>query len=148
MEKMNEDEYMKLRVDDSISWYDAKSTVSKHYYNRAKAAQIVLSLIVPLLSGFANDHPVLNYIIGIIGFAVAIITGMLNLFKYQDKWTQYRTFAESLKREKFLFLTKAGIYNVEPAFDKLVARIEELIAKENNTWSQYIDEAKSKEKQG
>lgn len=148
MNNITEDKYFEERVDEQIKYYNSKSTLNKKYYNFLKAAQIVLSLVIPLLSGFVSPATnYLKYVIGGVGFIVALITGLLNLFKYKDKWTEYRSITETLKREKFLFLAKAGMYNSEQAFDKFVQRIEELISKENTAWAQYIDESTTDQQQ-
>jgi hypothetical protein len=42
--------------------------------------------------------------------AVAAIAGLITLIKFQENWTEYRTVSETLKFEKFLFLSKAGPY--------------------------------------
>ena len=61
--------------------------------------------------------------------------------KFQEKWSEYRTTSETLKHEKYLYETKSGPYDNERTdnFKSFVVRIENLISKENSSWSQYIN---------
>ena len=57
----------------------------------------------------------------------------------------YRTICETLRHEKYLFLTKTRPYNSNDAFNKLVEKIEGLISKENSQWS-HFNRAKEEER--
>ena len=140
---MTEEEYLKERVENQIDWYDSKSILNKNYYNRLKFFEILLALSIPLLSGFiSSGTEFLKYAIGLIGFLVAGINGILNLFKFHEKWTEYRTVSETLKHEKYLYLTRKGIYNSDLSYNRFVERIEGHISKENTNWSQYVNDQK------
>lgn len=85
---------------------------------------------------------------GILGLAIAVITAVVSLCQFQENWVEYRTTCESLKHEKFLFLTKTEPYNVDTPFPLLVQHIESMISKENTTWSQCIRPQKKEVKHG
>ena len=138
---MNEQEYLKDRVDEQINWYSNKSSTNKTFHLWSKGLIIVFAALIPFASGFLKpDTSWLNYIIATLGMLTAILTGLSALLKFQEKWTEYRTTSETLKHEKFLFVTKAGPYdNEEESFKLFVSRIENLISKENSAWSQYIN---------
>ena len=145
---MNEKEYLEQRVDDQINWYDKKSATNKKFHNYLKFSEIILALSIPLLAGFVTyETDYIKYLIGVLGFLVAGIAGVMNQFQFKDKWTEYRTVSESLKQEKYLFQTKTAYYNSENSFDNFVERVENLISKENTNWVQNINNNK-KEKNG
>jgi hypothetical protein len=56
----------------------------------------------------------------------------------QEHWIEYRATAESLRKEKFLFLTQTEPYDKDAAFHLLVQRVEALLSKENTDWAQSI----------
>ena len=74
------------------------------------------------------------------------ISAILGLYKFQDNWTSYRTTCESLRHEKFLFLTKTNPYDDNNAFNLLVQRVEMLISQENSSWADIMKKTKDKEK--
>jgi hypothetical protein len=43
-------------------------------------------------------------------------------------WIEYRATAESLRKEKFLFLAQTEPYDEDDAFDLLVQRVEDLVS--------------------
>ncbi|HFC76762.1 MAG TPA: DUF4231 domain-containing protein, partial [Candidatus Moranbacteria bacterium] len=51
---------------------------------------------------------------------------------------------ESLKHEKYLFLTKSEPYDIDEPFKLLVQRVESLISKENTNWSNYMKKPQKK----
>ncbi len=47
---MNEEEYLKLRLDDQIDWYDGKSSAAQKCSNACVRVEIVLAAIIPVLA--------------------------------------------------------------------------------------------------
>jgi hypothetical protein len=133
----NEEEYLKTRVLDQIRWYDQKSLANKRIYLSLKISEIILALCIPLLSAYI-DGTNLKLVIGLLGVAVAAIAGIITLIKYQENWIEYRTIAESLKYENFLFLSKAGPYKgISDPFPWFVERFESLISTSTKKWISY-----------
>ncbi|MFI5154107.1 MAG: DUF4231 domain-containing protein [Chitinophagales bacterium] len=135
---MNEEEYLKERLEGEIRWYSSNSTANKNRYQYLKTAEIIISVIIPFLTGYLKENESIKYVIGILGCMVAVIAGLLVLYKYQEKWIEYRTTTESLKHEKFMYLSGSGPYKTDPSLANLVERVEYLIAKENSNWNQMI----------
>lgn len=134
---MNEEEYIKNRIDDQIDWYNRKGKINKQYHLRSKGIVIFFSSVITLLSGF--DLKGKDVILGILGSLIATITGIASLNKYQEKWSEYRISCEDLQQEKFLFLTRSGPYDDNPeSFKLLVSRVENLLNKEHSRWSQNV----------
>ena len=137
---MSEQEYMESRVDDQIEWYNKKSATNKKYHLRLKALIIIFSAVIPFATGYNSaDNPWLDYIIGILGVLIAIFTGLSTLYKFQDKWSNYRMTGEALLQEKYLFQTNSSSYaNHKEPFKLFVFRIENIINIETASWNEYI----------
>jgi Protein of unknown function (DUF4231) len=136
---MNEQDYIKQRLDDQINWYSKKSATNKKWYRLCQFSLIVLAALVTLSGLFpAKDFPFVTYTVPTLGAIIAILTGVLALFKFQDNWLTYRLSSEALKHEKYLFLAKSEPYNVENPFNLLVSRCESIMVKENMTWEQAM----------
>ena len=145
---MNEEEYLKNRLDDQINWYDRKSIKNQKYFKLLQLILIISAAAIPLLSGYIRPKEMsvyLPYIIGVLGFLVAIITAILSLYKFQENWTAYRTTCESLRHEKYLYATKTNPYHGKNAFNLLVQRVEMLISKENSSWAEVMKKIEEKE---
>ncbi|OEU63027.1 MAG: hypothetical protein BA867_02845 [Desulfobacterales bacterium S5133MH16] len=135
---MDEQQYIEERIDNQIKWYSNKSQWNQTWYKRLRALEILAASTIPLLTGYLTEVFTLRYVIGILSVIIAVISGILTLYKFQENWTEYRTTCESLKHEKFLYLTKTEVYDADNSFTLLVQRVEALISKEHTKWSQYI----------
>ena len=135
-----EDEYLQSRTIDQIKWYDEKSKTNKRFYLSLKVAEIILALLIPFLSGYIDSNTsTIKILVGLLGIFVAAIAGIITLVKFQENWSEYRTVAESLKLEKFLFLAKAGPYKgVTDTFPLFVERFESLISTSTKKWVDYV----------
>ena len=134
---MTPDEYITERVDDQIGWYDQKSQRAQSWFKRLRGLEIIAAGAIPLFAGFGGGSTWSVIVVGVLGAIVAVLASLLSLNQFQENWIEYRTTCESLKHEKYLFLTKAEPYNEDDPFDLFVQRIESLISKENSAWSQY-----------
>ena len=144
---MSPDEYIKSRLDDQIDWYSRRSQSNQRWFKGLRIIEIVFASTIPfLVSQITTDTPLLRIIVGGMAVCIAVVSGLVSLYKFHENWIEYRTTAETLKHEKYLFLSKASPYDNETGFHALVARVESLISKENTNWSRTLRE-KPKEKQ-
>jgi hypothetical protein len=132
------EEYVEQRINDQIGWYDRKSITNKRWFKRLRFAEIVAAATIPFLSGFADKSFPIKIAIGVLGVVVAVIASLLGLLQLQVRWIQYRAIAESLKKERLLFLTQTEPYNKDDAFHLLVQRVEALLSRENTEWIQSM----------
>lgn len=132
---MNKDEYIKVRLEDQIKWYDDKSQYNQKWFKRLRKAEIICAAAIPFIAGFSETVPHSNVVIGVIGIIIALCAGISALNKYQENWINYRNTCETLKHEKYLFITSCSSYQGDDSFTKFVERIESLISKENSLWS-------------
>lgn len=132
---MDMNNYIKERLDNQINWYDRKSMINKKYFICFQVIQILFSSLIPILS--LLSVPYIKITIAICGAIVSISSSIQNLNKFHENWIEYRMVAETLKHEKYLFLTKSGIYSDDKINNNLlVERIENIISHENINWSQ------------
>ena len=136
--EMKEQDYMSQRVDDQINWLEGKSAFNQKRYKFSKSIVIVASVSIPFMAGFIEDGDQATVMkLAIAGFIIALAEGLSSLHKFHENWIQYRGTAESLKREKIIFLTQSGIYRDNPdAFRDFVVAIEGILANENAKWQE------------
>ncbi|MFC0559663.1 DUF4231 domain-containing protein [Halalkalibacter alkalisediminis] len=132
---ITEEEYIQIRLEDQINWYDNKSISAQKLYKRLKGIVIILSASIPLFVSFVPDFKFLVIVVSIIGVAITGIEAWLGLSKYHENWIEYRSICETLRQEKYMYLTKTGVYDTENSFKSLVERVESIISKENVNWA-------------
>jgi hypothetical protein len=128
------------RLQDQIDWYGAKSSNAQHAFKRIKIAEILAAALIPFLGSLpfalVKDH--LALVTGGLGVLITILEGILHLNQYQENWTNYRSTAEALKHEKYLYLGKAGPYAKSATDDPdalLAERVESLVSQEHSQWT-------------
>lgn len=132
---LDESKYIKERLDEQINWYDTKSIKNQKVYKRIKILQIISAALIPFLSSLVADFKYFIYVVSFLGVLVSILEGILSLGKYHENWIEYRSICETLKREKYMFLGKAGVYSENSSLEVLVERIETIISNENINWA-------------
>ncbi|HVO49191.1 MAG TPA: DUF4231 domain-containing protein [Steroidobacteraceae bacterium] len=136
---MTEQEYIEQRLDDQERWYSNKSAWNQRWYKRLRVIEIVLAAGVPFFTSLiGKDMPFMTYVVSAFAFVIAAVSGLMAMERFQENWVDYRSAAETLKREKFLFMTKSAPYDGADPFHTLVQRVEEILARENATWQGYM----------
>jgi hypothetical protein len=135
---MDESDYLEFRIQDQIDWYDRKSLSAQRWFKRLRAFELIAAAAIPFMSGYSSEYAYLTPAVGFLGVLVAVVAGLLGLNQFQERWVEYRTTCEALKREKYLYLAKVFPYDGERAFPALVQTVEGLIAKETSAWGQYM----------
>jgi len=144
---MDQDTYMEERVDDQINWYDGKSQWNQNWYKRIRIFEICAAASIPFLVGYIDSaDSAFKIAIGVLGVLIAVIAGILGLYQFQERWVEYRTASESLKREKLLFLATAEPYNITNPFPLFVQRVESLTSSENIKWAQNTGASEGSQK--
>ena len=120
------------RLEDQLAWYDAKSLIYRRSYTYLKVLQLMAGAAIPVVAGV---HAAV-WVTGGLGALVVVLEGIQQLGQYHANWIQYRSTAEALKHEKFLYLSDAGPYNGVPRSSRLLAeRIESLVSQEHAKWA-------------
>lgn len=147
MEESKFKEYIEERYKDQVKWYGDKSKVNKILYQWFQWGAIVLSASIPVLVVSVEDS--YKWITAGLSVVLAIATAGLNSFKFQENWINYRTIAETLKKEKHYYDAALNEYAASDNREQLfVEHVETLISRENTLWvathAKKDDESKEK----
>src|SRR5215210_274360 len=137
-----------FRLNDQLDWYDRKSGSNQKRYKSIKAMQLVLAGSIPVVSLVGASWTI--WITAILGASVALLEGLQQLGKYDQLWIDYRSTAEQLKHEKYLFLAGSGPYRdleTKEALRLLAERVEERVSTEHAKWVSDVRQAGQQEKQ-
>ena len=120
------------RLEDQAGWYSRNSASNKKIFTRAKILELVAAAAIPVVAGVTA--PV--WVTGGLGAVVVVLEGIQQLGQYQANWINYRATSEALKREKYLYLSRAGPYHGAISPDRLLAeRVEALVSQESAKWT-------------
>lgn len=125
------------RLEDQLNWYDRKSGDNQRRYNWLKVLEIAVAASLPVVA--AVHSPV--WVTGGLAAVIVVLEGVQHVYQYQEHWITYRSTAEALKHERYLYLAKAGPYAGENRHSQLAERIEGLISQEHAKWTASHQEA-------
>jgi len=135
---MDEKTYFEERLEGEIVWYERKSSQNKRNYYLLRIIEFLSAALIPFLINFLSDQTeLLKLAVEVLGIIVVVSTGAISLFRFNELWTEYRTNAELLKHEKYLYLSSAPPYDRSDKFKVLVERVERLISSENSRWQEF-----------
>lgn len=124
-----------LRLEDQLDFYDSKSVRCQRWYKWLKTFQVLLAVSIPIFSHL--DPLVAKWTTSIAGALIAVLEGVQHMNQYSTLWVTYRSTAEHLKHEKYLFLSGAAAYSGLTSEDRLVLlaeRVEERVSTEHANW--------------
>ena len=78
---MNQEDYIKDRVDGQIEWYDRKSGMNQRWFRWLRIVEIIAAASIPLLVGYADSITEFKVVVGILGLLIAVIavsSGFIN----------------------------------------------------------------------
>lgn len=119
------------RLEDQLGWYDRKSVAAQQSYKRVKLSQLVVGATVPVVAGLEVSAA----LTATLAAFVVVAEGVQQLYQWQTNWVQYRSTAETLKHEKYLYLAAAGPYSGEDRQRVLAERLEGLVSQEHAKWT-------------
>lgn len=120
------------RLEDQLSWYEGKSRNHQTWYQSLKVAQIVIAAAIPAAVAAGASAAAA----GVLGAVIVVLEGLQQLFQFQQNWISYRSTAEALKHEKFLYLASAGPYREADWPEATLAeRVEGLVSQETVAWA-------------
>ena len=119
------------RLEDQISWYDRKSGNNQRRYKQLKLLELAVAASLPVVA--AVHSPV--WVTGGLAALIVVLEGAQHLYQFQEHWITYRSTAEALKHEQYLYLAKAGPYAGEDRHGQLAERIEGLVSQEHAKWT-------------
>ncbi len=120
------------RMEGQIKWYSEKSAWNQDWFKKLKVTEIVAAALIPFAAGMRAPAA----LTGLLGVVVVVLESLQSIYQFQSNWITYRSTAEALKHEKYLWYAKAGHYlNAENPEALLAERIEALISTENAKWT-------------
>jgi Protein of unknown function (DUF4231) len=119
------------RLEDQIGWYSRKSRESQHLYKWLKLLEIAVAAVLPVVA--AVHSPV--WVTGGLAAVIVVLEGAQHLYQFQEHWITYRSTAEALKHERYLYLAQAGPYAGDDRHRQLAEQLEGLISQEHAKWT-------------
>jgi len=132
------------RLEDQRTWYSEKSAYNQRCYHRIKMSQIILASAIPLLSLMEPQWG--RWLAAGAGAVIAVLEAVQQLNQYSRLWIEYRSMAERLKRDKYLFLAGTGPYqglDMDTRLATLAMRVEDLVSTEHERWVANVTQAVS-----
>lgn len=126
-----------VRLVNQLDWYDSRSVAAQRAFKRLKVLEIIVAAAIPVVAG-ASGPALLT---ASLGSGVVVLEAVQHLYQWQTNWVLYRSTAEALKHEQFLFLSSAGPYAVADRLRVLAERLEGLISQEHAKWTQGVEQA-------
>jgi Protein of unknown function (DUF4231) len=120
------------RLEDQLDWYDRKSFAAQRAYKRVKLSQLIVGAIVPVIAALRVSPAVTASLAAF----VVVAEGAQQLYQWQTNWVLYRSTAETLKHEKYLYLAAAGPYSADDRQRVLAERLEGLVSQEHAKWTE------------
>jgi hypothetical protein len=122
------------RLSGQLVWYRERSRRAQLAYKSVKLGQLAVGACVPVIAALSAPAAVT----AIVSAIVVVAEGAQQLFQWHTNWLDYRSTAEALKREKFLYLAHAGRYADEDRRVVLAQRVEDVIAGQNDGWAKQV----------
>ncbi|MGH3755057.1 MAG: DUF4231 domain-containing protein [Pseudonocardiaceae bacterium] len=120
------------RLEDQLGWYDRKSVAAQQAYKRVKLGQLAVGAAVPVFAGLQVSAALTATLAAV----VVVAEGAQQLYQWQTNWVLYRSTAEALKHEKYLYLAAAGPYSGDDRSRVLAERLEGLVSQEHAKWTE------------
>lgn len=120
------------RLEDQLGWYDRKSVIAQQAYKRVKLSQLIVGSAVPVIAALHVSASVTATLAAL----VVVAEGAQQLYQWQTNWVLYRSTAEALKHEKYLYLAAAGPYSGDDRHRVLAERLEGLVSQEHAKWTE------------
>jgi hypothetical protein len=120
------------RLEQQLDWYDRKSAAAQRFYKGLKLIEIVAAAAVPPLIGLGVPAAVP----AVLAVVVVVLEGTQQLYQFHSNWIAYRSTAEALKHERYLYLAAAGPYAAKNRHRVLAERLEGLVSQEHAKWTQ------------
>jgi hypothetical protein len=133
MNHIDIEEYLNERVLAHIDYCEDVAYSYRSKYYLIEWVLIIVASLTPVfvilnLSLVRNNW--MQWIPVVSSTLVAILTGGLKTFRYEENWKKYSELAELLKREKYQFMSRTGIYKISDNPETVfVEAVESILSK-------------------
>ncbi len=140
MKKGEFEKYLQERYNDQVSWYDRRSIFYKRLNYIFQIFTIFISAVIPIFAILEQ-----KWITVVLSAIMAIFIGTLNFCKFEEKWHNYRSTCESLKKELYYYKAKIHKYrDVTEPEELFIENVESIISSEHTKWMR-IEKDKKRE---
>lgn len=134
--------YLNDRVIKQMDFYSKRSESNKKKYSFWMTLSIINSLLIPVLSIFADVNLFMKAVIAFLGGTTAAIMAYLRLHNYLELWSIYRSHKEYVYSILYSYFTEAGIFrNLADQSERdtlLIETCEDCFRLENRQWMAVI----------
>ncbi|HZA30650.1 MAG TPA: DUF4231 domain-containing protein [Propionibacteriaceae bacterium] len=127
------------RLEDQLGWYDRRSRDNQRRYKWLKLLELAIAAALPVVA--AVGSPV--WVTGGLAAVIVLLEGAQHLYQFQEHWITYRSTAEALKHERYLYLARAGPYGGADRHRQLAERLEGLVSQEHAKWTASHSDARA-----
>lgn len=132
-------DYLETDLAKQRQWYSARASKHKAYAQRMGLAVIAGGGLVTFVAAIKPLEPgVATIILAALGFLIALVQGIMRIWRYDETWVEYRKASERMKREQRLYVNACGPYadgaDEEARFKAFVMAIEQVIAEEQQIY--------------
>jgi hypothetical protein len=146
-------DYIRARINDQLRFYDKKAARYKSLYLSMRAATVIGGAIVPVLvnlnfapvsvnvAGFTLTINMIKVLTTLISLMVVLFVSLESVYHFKEQWRNYRSTAELMKKEYFLYVSGHGRYASKTdaeAYRLFVEQIETAIDVENASTLQVM----------
>jgi hypothetical protein len=142
---ITDQDYLSQRLDEQYNWLEKKAAWNQSRYKHLRMVEIAAAALIPALVALGLTGRAGEVASALLGIVIALSAGAMSLFKFHEKWVQYRSTAEQLKHERFLYDTQTGPYAGPERYAALVERVESILMKENAAWAKTFAPKSAKE---
>lgn len=124
-------DYLKRRLLKKIEVYKQLGVKHRRFYYWTTGLAIVSAALVPVLITVEK----MNWLAIVFSLVVTVLVSVEGLFHFREHWRNYDNAEEALRREEFLFGTRAGLYEgktPDEAYRLLVSKVEEIVHSERH----------------
>ena len=132
---MNLDSYITDRVDNQVEYFDQHARRNQRIYSFLRMTTIACNVLTALAIALTFAAP--GRYKAYVGLGALVLTMIVlaahqiqEFYKFGAKWERFRTVADQIRTEKYLFLNDAGAYCAGDTDSKkrtFVERIEDII---------------------
>lgn len=139
----HDERYVRDRLDEQVCEMDRLSEKNQNRYKRLKRTAIIIGATIPLFVSLTaldivNQDEYRWIKVSLLLYAafggtfLALMKNLLSSGNFYDNWKYYRSLAEALLREKYLYLTKMPPYHMHDAYPLMVEKVEEILEEEED----------------
>lgn len=143
LENKEPEEICVLRTKYAMEWYIRKAVLNKRLYYIFSLLGMLCPLVNVILVSCQSD---MNMAIVILSSLTSLATSILTLTNARQKWENYRSAAEFLKREYTLFQARVGVYGGDQRVSAYLNTIEDFMNKIHMNWQKIFKKSEGKKK--